>query len=321
MKTIFIKSLCLILLAMAGMTASAQKFEVDGINYRVLSEAEGTVEITNGDYSGDVVIPAEVSHDGGTYRVTTIGDNAFYGCSLLSSISMPSVTSIGMAAFRDCSSLTSVSMPSVTTINVDAFWGNLSLVSIDMPCVKEIGDYAFALCESLSFILMPSVVSIGNYAFEVCSSLTSLVIPASTTSIGDYVFTSCGSLTSIYCHWKEPLECDPDFADEVYENATLYVPVGTTDAYRSVYPWSEFANIAEKDYSGIGDATATGQAITVKDGAIVITGGGTAASAPLVEIYSAGGACIWRGTKTVISGLPQGIYVVKAGDTVQKVAL
>ena len=139
--------------------------------------------------------------------------------------------------------------------------------------------------------------------------------------IGDYAFYGCSSLTSVYCHWEQPLECNPGFGDEIFMNATLYVPKGTVDAYRSVYPWSEFINIEEGGYSGIADATASEVVIKVIDGAISIDGTDGTASAPMVEVYSAGGVCVYRGTDGSIGGLPHGVYVVKVGGTVQKVAL
>ena len=140
-------------------------------------------------------------------------------------------------------------------------------------------------------------------------------------SIGNAALDACNGLTSVYCHWEQPLECYPGFEETVYENATLYVPVGTTDAYRSVYPWSEFINIEEKDYSGIADTPLSGLSVKVIDGAIVIEGGDGTASAPVVEVYSTGGLCIYRGTDSSIGGLGHGVYVVKVGGTVQKVAL
>ena len=104
-------------------------------------------------------------------------------------------------------------------------------------------------------------------------------------------------------------------------NATLYVPTGSIDAYDSVYPWGKFINIEEKDYSGIADATASEVTIKVIDGTITIEGGDGMASAPVVEVYSAGGQCVYRGTDSSIGGLPRGVYVVKVDGTVQKVAL
>ena len=139
--------------------------------------------------------------------------------------------------------------------------------------------------------------------------------------IGNGAFSLCNALTSVYCRWEEPLECDPNFVDEVTANATLYVPTGTVDAYRSVYPWSGFINIVERDYSGIADATAPEVVIKVIDGAISIEGGDGTASAPVVEVYSAGGGCVYRGTDSSIGGLGHGIYVVRVGGTVQKVML
>ena len=300
-EEMFMKHLFTMLLALVATTASAQDFEVDGICYNILSEDDRTVMVTESPYgySGEVVIPAEVTYDGSTYSVTTIGDVAFERCSALTSVEMPSVTTIGAYAFYECSSLTSISMPSVTTI----------------------GGYAFYNCNALTSVSMPSATTIGYGAFYYCFALTSIDIPASVSMIDDYAFAICISLTSVYCHWEDPLECDPRFDEMVLATATLYVPDGCIDAYRSVYPWSEFINIEEKDYSGIADATAPEVVIKVIDGAIVIEGGDMAVSASVVEVYSAGGQCIYRGTDTVIGGLGHGIYVVKVGGTVQKVAL
>ena len=168
---------------------------------------------------------------------------------------------------------------------------------------------------------MPVVTTIGEYAFYCCYDLASVDIPASVTTIGDKAFNGCVGLTSVYCHWEEPLECNPQFESKVTANATLYIPIGTTDAYRSVSPWYNFDHIVEKDYS---DISAThGSEVTVKviDGVITVEGGDGTASAPVVEVYSAGGQCVYRGTDTVIGGLTHGVYVVKVGDMVQKVAL
>ena len=139
--------------------------------------------------------------------------------------------------------------------------------------------------------------------------------------IGEGAFDGCSGLTSVYCHWEEPLECDPRFEETVLANATLYVPDGCVDAYRAVKPWSNFANIEEGNYSGIADTPESGLSVKVIDGAIVVEGGDMAVSAPVVEVYSASGQCVYRGTDSSIGGLGHGIYVVRVGGTVQKVAL
>ena len=234
---------------------------------------------------------------------------------------LPSVTRIGGKTFYMCDALTSVYMPSVTTIGDWAFGSCRALTSVSMPQVTTIGECVFYNLDSLTSVSMPAVITIGESAFSGCSALTSVDIPASVTTISDYAFSGCNSLTSVYCHWVEPLECDPDFEDEVLENAILFVPRETVDAYRSVKPWSDFANIVEARYSGIADTPGSEVTVKVIDGAIVIEGGVGTASTPVVEVYSAGGQCVWRGTESSIGGLPHGVYVVKVGDVTQKVAL
>ena len=61
-----------------------------------------------------------------------IGAYAFYGCSSLTSLTLPSnVTKIGESAFEGCSSLTSLTLPSsVTSIGSSAFYGCSGLTSI-----------------------------------------------------------------------------------------------------------------------------------------------------------------------------------------------
>ena len=79
----------------------------------------------NNAYQGDVVIPEEVTYMNRTRKVTSIGNDAFYCCRGLTSVTIPnSVTSIGEWAFKNCTSLTSITIPnSVTYINNNAFSG------------------------------------------------------------------------------------------------------------------------------------------------------------------------------------------------------
>ena len=133
--------------------------------------------------------------------VTSIGGEAFYGCSGLTSLTIPSsVTSIGDYAFFGCSSLTSLTIPSsVTSIGNNAFYGCSSLTSLTIPSsVTSIGYAAFSDCSSLTSLTIPSsVTSIGEAAFYGCSSLTSLTIPSGVTSIGEAAFSGCSGLTSL----------------------------------------------------------------------------------------------------------------------------
>ena len=138
---------------------------------------------------------------GNTYSVTSIGDGAFYGCSELTSITIPSsVTSIGDGAFSGCRGLTSINIPnSITKIEANTFSSCRGLTSITIPdSVTSIGEGAFSGCSGLTSINIPSsVTSIGQSVFSGCRGLTSINIPNSITSIGYYAFYGCSGLTSI----------------------------------------------------------------------------------------------------------------------------
>ena len=124
----------------------------------------------NGEEIKNLIIPS---------GVTSVGNDAFNGCSGLTSVTIPSsVTSVGNGAFCMCSSLTSVTIPSSVT---------------------SVGDSAFYGCSGLTSVTMqPGVTSVGNDAFDRCSSLTSVTIPSSVTSIGGYAFSGCSRLNAVY---------------------------------------------------------------------------------------------------------------------------
>ena len=152
-------------------------------------------------YKGVVEIPATVTHEGETYTVTKIGDNAFSDCSALTSVTIPNgVTSIGNSAFVGCSGLTSATISnSVSTIGDCAFSGCSSLKSITIPNkLTSIGISAFANCSGLTSVTIPnSVTTIGYSAFSGCSGLSSITISNSVTSIGNTTFSNCINLTSV----------------------------------------------------------------------------------------------------------------------------
>ena len=133
--------------------------------------------------------------------VTSIGWSAFYGCSSLTSVTIPnSVTSIGGFAFNGCSSLTSITIPnSMTSIGIGTFQSCTGLTSVTIGnSVTSIGSSAFSGCSSLSSVTIHnSVTSIGGSAFEGCSKLTSMTIPNSVTSIGIGAFEGCTGFTSV----------------------------------------------------------------------------------------------------------------------------
>ena len=100
-----------------------------------------------------------------------IGAYAFYGCSSLTSLTLPSnVTKIGESAFEGCSGLTSLTLPSsVTSIGSSAFHGCSGLTSLTLPSsVTSIGWSAFSGCSGLTsiYVSWESPLSIDAYTFK-----------------------------------------------------------------------------------------------------------------------------------------------------------
>ena len=86
-------------------------------------------------------------------RDSSIGDGAFYYCTGLTSVAIPSsVSSIGDSAFYRCTGLTSVAIPSsVASISFAAFYGCTGLTSVTIPAsVTSLGDRAFSGCTALT---------------------------------------------------------------------------------------------------------------------------------------------------------------------------
>ena len=204
----------LLLLCCIG-TAKAEEVTIDGIKYDVVTKAKQAMVIKGGNYSGEIVIPSEITYNDVIYSVTSIGVEAFYNCTGLTSITIPnSVTSIGSRAFQYCSGLKEVHISDLTAwCNIDfgsyntnplyyaknLYLNNELVTELVIPNdVTKIKSYAFFYCFGLTSIEIPNnVTSIGDYAFQGCTGLTSVVIPNSVTFIGVEAFRDCTGLTSI----------------------------------------------------------------------------------------------------------------------------
>lgn len=200
-------------------------FELDGICYIITSSELYTVSIINyqrtsydssAKNEGAVRIPEIVNYEGKNYSVTSIDHWAFYGCSGLTSVTIPSsVKSIGYRAFMNCSSLEKVRMSSGVT---------------------SIGSYAFSDCSALTTVTIPnSVTSIGEYAFRNCLSLT---------SINALINIPKELNTNVF-------SCNLSGYDTntIYYITNLYVPRGRTTIYQNIAGWKLFSSVTEKDFA------------------------------------------------------------------------
>ena len=214
--------------------AETIEFEVEGIRYETIGE-QVRVIAREGKYSGTVVIPETVVHEGNTYTVTSIGgvpkdsskDGAFQNCSDLTEIVLPkNVTEIGSNAFENCTGLTDITLPdSLQTINAMAFQG--------------------------------------------CSGLTRIILPQKLTAIMGSAFKNCPNLTTIVSATLLPPNTDyiyGAFDHSLYTTATVYVPVGRSSIYKTTTnffagEWRNFKNYVE--YGAITDGEAYNQDFSV----------------------------------------------------------
>lgn len=207
------KQLLLFVAMLLPLVANAHDIEVPNVDsktiyYKWNSDHTGLIVTYNGryynsydEYSGEVVIPESVNYGGKDFPVTSIGLEAFKGCTQLNSVTIPnSVTSIGSSAFENCMTLTSVNIPnSVTSIGSSAFYYCINLTSVNIPnSVTSIAESLFAYCSNLTSVTIPnSVTSIGGGSFYGCSALTTAYIPNNVTTIGNNAFYNCSTLTSV----------------------------------------------------------------------------------------------------------------------------
>lgn len=182
MKKNFYRTALMAMACLASSAAFAYDAQVGGVYYNFHgTEAEVTYLAEDWDntdaYTGTVTIPEQVNYDGQTYTVTTIGHDAFFGCTKLTSVNIPeSVTSIGDYAFMYCEAISKFSFP---------------------EHLKSIGESAFEDCTALDeFTLPEGLETIGQYAFCGCA-ITSVSIPASVTSIGEGAFMDCSALSTV----------------------------------------------------------------------------------------------------------------------------
>ena len=135
--------------------------------------------------------------------IATVGENAFYYCKLLSSITIPaSVTSIGKQAFNQCSKLATV-----------------------------------------TFAEGSKLETIGESAFQFCSALSSITIPASVTEIGQNAFAYCRNLKSVTVNWTAAdkiVQINSNVFRDCSEGMTLIVPDGTESLYIADSSWGPY---------------------------------------------------------------------------------
>lgn len=206
-------------------------------------------------YTGDIVIPAQITYEGQGYQVTEIAGAAFSSCSI-DSITLPeglvvigeqafygsdlryvdvpdTVESIGHGAFVDCSELRYVKLSeNVRLMRNHLFSGCTQLQTVLLGSkIKNVGGSAFYDCENLRSIYLPETVKkIGAEAFYGCGSLKEVRVPDSVHILDMTAFESCYELHTIILGPNiSSVKGVQELADVC--EATIYVPRHKVEAY------------------------------------------------------------------------------------------
>ena len=226
----------------------------------------------------------------------------FEGLWLLEEIVIPeNVTEIPDGAFYNCHALSSVTL-------------SKNLLSI--------GNYAFYNCHAIKNLVVPEgVTEIGNSAFYGCTYLEEIELPTTLTEINDNAFALCSKVKSIKSKALVPPMLSVKTFYEIDRNIPVYVAEKAYDKYVNDQYWSEFFNIiAVPEYSGgettlIEDTNTESFVVYTQGGMLHIEGVDTD-----YNIFDSTGKLIYTGNSSQLQ-LSQGVYIIVAGNKVQKVVL
>ena len=237
----------IILMSMVGAKSFAHSLEVknaDGvtiyykyINYSTELEVTYPSSYSN-EYTGNVVIPSEVTYNNKTYSVTSIGYAAFSGCTGLTSVTIPnSVTSIEYEAFYGCSGLTSITIPnSVTSIGYDTFSGCSGLTSVTIGTgVLSIGSDCFKNAKPKKVIWLTNTPPSG---YSYAAGTVNYVANEQYTSLSNktvYPFlSSMFEVDGVKYVPVSPSERTCDAIDCNYNESAENVNIGNAVSYKGV---------------------------------------------------------------------------------------
>ncbi|WP_315557486.1 leucine-rich repeat domain-containing protein, partial [Porphyromonas endodontalis] len=218
-----------------------------------------------------------------------------------------------------------------------AFYGCAKLEEVNIPDgVSQIGEGAFCWNLKLHKINIPSSVTrIEGSAFD-SAPLDSIDIPAGVTFIGRNAFCNNRNLKKVYSRPITPPKTNEPTAISPYlpflhsaDEAILYVPKGSADAYRASEVFAGFKEIVELEAwqwpTSISMPTMPTDAYKVygKAGTLHIETTGGAQEPAFVNVYGINGQVVWKGqvTNRMEVPLPQGFYVVRIGKRSYKVSL
>jgi hypothetical protein len=220
MKTTSLSSIILAFLLPATAPAGAESLDYTFVT------TDGAVTITG--YRGPGG-PAAIPNTIDGLPVTRIADRAFFGCTIITSVSIPgSVTHVGDYAFYSCIRLARADLPEgLTHLGEGVFSRCTSLTDLKTSDrLTSIADWTFYGCSNLVGAgIGNGVTNIGLYAFYSCPSLNKVSLGRGLNHIAWYAFRECTNLASLHFEGNAPTADYGAFHQTT--NATVYYRPGT----------------------------------------------------------------------------------------------
>lgn len=146
----------------------------------------------------------------------------------------PTVTNIQDQAFNGCSKLTSITITNNTISIIDnaVFQGCNNITAFTVPNgVTSVGENAFRGCNKLVTVILPTtgLTTIAFQAFLQCPKLTSITIPSTVTSIGESAFQDCVLLNTINCNVSRTIMNATNALLNITASVTINVPQNAAD--------------------------------------------------------------------------------------------
>ena len=278
MKTVKMKQtlttiLAIIFISMVNSKTFAYDAQIDNIYYS-LSGSEATVtckKTSYKSYSGDIVIPESVTYNSKTYRVTSIGYQAFTYCDGLTSVTIPSsVTTIDSDAFCDCTKLTSVHITDLdawcninfanTYSNPTYYAHHLILNGNEIKCytitdkfsapdisaLRYLNDLSLIFkCSKIgtlfkgekgitSVVIGDEVTSIANNAFKGCTGIKSVAIGNGLKELPDNVFSGCILLSLTIGPNVQTIEKSSSLSENIKAEKVIWLTNTPPSGYENV---------------------------------------------------------------------------------------
>ena len=251
---------------------STVEVAIDGLNYFLnLKSHEATITYGH-TCSGELDIPSEVSYNEETFVVKSMISSAFHSYKELTKVRIPKTIENILNYYPYDPDWLDSPTGEANPIYMNPFTGCIALESIEVdeenPSLKSVdgvlfsqdglGQYYYKTgsysgtglycypegARQESYTIPENVEWIGGAAFAHNQYLTTLTIPNSTKHICYDAFSGCGNLTDVYCKAEDvPIAWDGAFRNVPIASATLHVPAGSVEKYKTTSPWSGFGNI------------------------------------------------------------------------------